>query len=275
MKSPRYRVKIGIIGCGAIGSRMATAIQNEFHKDCRITGLYDQNQDKVTHLIKKLCLKRITTSSLEAVIEKSDCIIEAVNTDGTLNIVHKAITSGKTTLAMSVGRLLDSGHLFKEARRHKCYLMLPSGAIAGIDAVKAASLVNIRSITLTTRKSPESLGSNPYFLKKGIDLKKIKKETIVFEGTVHQAVTYFPQNINVAATLALAAGDTKKLKVKILACPGIKNNSHQIELEGDFGKICTKTENVVCADNPKTSYLAVLSGLQTLKQYCNGILVGT
>lgn len=275
MKSPQYKVKIGIIGCGAIGSRMAKTIHKEFTKDCRIVGLYDLDPSKIQKLVKSLNLKGIATNSAQAVIEKSDCVIEAVNTDATLNIVRAAIASGKTVLAMSVGRLIDSLHLFQEARRKKCYLLLPSGAIAGIDAVKAASLVHIRSISLTTRKPPAGLGTNPYFEKQGIDLKKIKSETLVFDGTVRQALKLFPQNINVAATLALAAGDLKKIRVRIVACPKTKNNSHQIEIEGDFGKITTRTENVVCPDNPKTSYLAVLSGLQTLKQFCTGILVGT
>lgn len=275
MKSPNYKVKIGIVGCGAIGSRMAKTIASEFAHDCRIVGLYDIDNTKIIKLLKGLQLKNVATSSLEKVIAKSDCVIEAVNTDATLHIVRSAIKAKKTVLAMSVGRLIDSIHLFREARKNKCYLLLPSGAIAGIDAVKAASLVHIRSISLTTRKPPAGLGANPYFEKNGIDLKKIKKETVVFSGTVDEALKHFPQNINVAATLALASQNKKKVKVNIIACPKTRINSHEIELEGDFGKITTKTENVTCPDNPKTSYLAVLSGLQTLKQFCNGILVGT
>jgi len=275
MKSPNYKVKIGIIGCGAIGSRMAKGIIHDFQKDCRIVGLYDIDEKKTTRLIKQLNLTNITTKSIDAVIEKSDCVIEAVNTDGTLDIVKKSIRSGKSALAMSVGRLINSMELFKEARKNKCYILLPSGAIAGVDAIKAASLVKLRTITLTTRKPPQGFGENPYFKEHNIDLTNIKKETIIFEGNVDDALKYFPQNINVAATIALACRDKKKVKIKIMTSPEFKQNSHEVELEGDFGHIITRTNNVVCPDNPKTSYMAVLSGLQTLKQYCTGILIGT
>lgn len=275
MKSPNYKVEIGIIGLGAIGSRMAKTINADFRKDCRITGLCDVDTEKTQKLIKNLKLKKSVGGDLKDVIKRSDCIIEAVNTPATEQIIRKAIKAKKTVLAMSVGRVLNHQDLFQLARKNKCYIMLPSGAIAGIDAIKAASLKHLKYITLTTRKPIAGWGDNPYFAKKGIDLKNIKGEKIIFEGSVDDAIKYFPQNINVAATIALACQDKQKLKVKLMTSPKYKLNSHEIEFEGDFGHSITKTENVCCPDNPKTSYLAVLSGLQTLKQYCKGILVGT
>ena len=104
---------------------------------------------------------------------------------------------------------------------------------------------------------------------------QIKKETILFEGNVKEAVKCFPQNINVAATIALASGTKDKLKIRIATSPEYKVNSHEIEMVGEFGRLVTKTENVVCPDNPKTSYLAVLSAVQTLKQYFEGVKIGT
>ena len=95
------------------------------------------------------------------------------------------------------------------------------------------------------------------------------------KGDVYEALKHFPQNINVAATLALASKRSDILRIKIVTSPRYTTNSHEVEVVGDFGRLVTKTENVACPDNPKTSYLAVLSGIQTLKQYCNGILIGT
>lgn len=276
MKSPNYRVKIGIIGCGAIGSRMAQAICKDMTKDCKVSGLFDIQMDKIDKLINKLDLKKtVKRKSLEDTIKNSDCIVEAVNSDDTIQIVEKAIKAKKSIIAMSVGKLLNAQHLYKLARKNKCYILLPSGAIAGVDAIKAASLANIKKITLTTRKPLKGFKSNQYLQNQKIDLSAITKETVLFEGTVQQAVKFFPQNINVAATIALASQTPKKLQIKIIVSPEYTKNIHEIEMEGDFGRISTKTENVVCPDNPKTSYLAVLSGLQTLKQYCTGILIGT
>ena len=275
MKSKGYRVKVCIVGCGAIGSRMAKAITKDLKKDCRVSGLFDINPKKAERLAKELKLTGITGSSLNNLIKKSDCVVEATNAPDIRNIVVESIKVKKSILVMSVGKLLNQKGLFELAQKNQCYILLPSGAIAGLDAIKAASLSKIKKIMLTSRKPPAGFGINPYFQKNNIDLSQIKKETILFEGAVDSAVKHFPQNINVAATLALASQQKDKITIRIMTSPDYKTNSHEVEVTGDFGKIYSKTDNVPCPDNPKTSYLAVLSGLQTLKQYCTGILIGT
>ena len=202
-------------------------------------------------------------------------MVEAVSAKNTRTIIRQALEAKRSVLSMSVGKLLNASGLFRLARKNKCHLLLPSGAIAGIDAIKAASLVGIDKMTLTTRKPPTGFTHNPYLIKKGIDPSKITKETVIFKGNVAAAVKAFPRNINVAATLALASQSRKKIIIRIIVSPKYKTNSHTIELTGTFGRIVTQTDNFVCPDNPKTSYLAVLSGLQTLKQYCTGVFIGT
>lgn len=275
MKIRKRKINIGIIGCGAIGSRLAKAIDRDMQDDCRLTGLFDTDSKKISALLKSLKTKKISTSSLDKVIKDSDCVIEAVNTNATADIVMKTIEAKKSALVMSVGRLLKIPEVFTLARKNKCVILLPSGAIAGIDAIKAACLVPVKSITLTTRKPPTGFIDNDYLRSRGIEPLKITKETTIFEGNVHEAVKHFSQNINVAATIAIASGHPDKLKIKLIASPKAKRNSHEIELMGDSGRIFTRTENTICPDNPKTSYLAALSGLQSLKQYCTGILIGT
>lgn len=277
MKSPKYKVKIGIVGCGAIGSRMVqTIIKNkEFAKDCKVSAIFDVDQQKAAKLASKFNIQQTLKKNLNSVIEHCDCLVEAVNAENTEDIIKLALINKKTVLSMSVGKLLNADYLFKLAKKNKCYILLPSGAIAGIDAIKAASLAQIKKITLISRKPPTGFIGNKYIENIGLDLKSIKKETIIFEGQVDDAVKHFPQNINVAATIALACQNKKLLTIKIISSPAFKNNSHEINVEGDFGTIVTKTVNEICPDNPKTSYLAVLSGLKTLHQYCTGILIGT
>jgi aspartate dehydrogenase len=269
------RVKIGIIGCGAIGSRIARSIKKDFQKDCRLTGIYDIDQKKADRLGKSLSLKKITKRSIPEVIKDCDCMVEACTAKNTRDIIRQVLEAKKSGLCMSVGKLLNSSDLFSLAKRNHCHVLLPSGAIAGIDAVKAASLVGIDTITLTTRKPPIGFADNPYLAKKGIDPSRATKETVIFEGNVTEAVKAFPRNINVAATLTLASQCRKKVLIRIIVSPEYHTNSHTIELTGKFGRIVTQTDNFVCPDNPKTSYLAVLSGLQTLKQYCTGVFIGT
>ncbi|MBF0620008.1 MAG: DUF108 domain-containing protein, partial [Candidatus Omnitrophica bacterium] len=197
------------------------------------------------------------------------------NTSATADIVRRAVEAKKNVLAMSVGRLLDQGSLFLLAQKNHVALLIPSGAIAGLDAVKAAGLAGIVSVTLTSRKPPMGFIHNEYLKSRNIHLENIRKETVLFDGDVAAAVRHFPLNINVAATLKLACGKGVELRIRIIADPKITRNTHEITLEGACGRITTKTENTICSDNPKTSYLAVLSGIQTLKEYSSSVKIGT
>lgn len=275
MNQRRKRVKIGIVGCGAIGSRIAKSIKDDFKNEALLTGLYDIDFTKADALAYAINLRNIVKASLNELIKNCDFMVEAVNARQTKDIIREALRLKKNVLAMSVGKLLGAAELFKLAQKNHCMVLLPSGAISGLDAVKAAGLAGISSVTLTTRKPPLGFSQSSYIAKKNIDLENIRSETIIFEGNVMRAVKLFPQNINVAATLALACGAPKKMRIRIIASPHSKTNSHEIEVIGDFGRMVSRTENVVCPDNPKTSYLAVLSAIQTLKQFFNVVKIGT
>jgi aspartate dehydrogenase len=115
----------------------------------------------------------------------------------------------------------------------------------------------------------------PYVLKRNINLEHLKEETEIFSGDVATAVRLFPQNINVAATLSLASQCKEKISVRILASPGYKNNVHEIEVVSASGKIFSRTENVASPDNPKTSFLAALSAIATLRNILGAVKIGT
>lgn len=97
----------------------------------------------------------------------------------------------------------------------------------------------------------------------------------MYEGPAREAVRKFPANVNVAATLSLAGIGLDKTKVKIVADPEVKNNIHEISVQGDFGELKTRVENVPSPQNPKTSYLAALSAIATLKKITDGVEIGT
>ena len=275
MKNSKKKIRIGIVGCGAIGSRIAKSVQKELKGFCTLSALFDINFQKSKQLVNQLKAKSIIKKSLKDLLKSSDFIIEAVNAKDTQPIIREALKMKKNVLAMSVGKLLNAHDLFSLATKNHSALLLPSGAIAGVDAIKAASLVKISSVTLTTRKHPSGFVDNAYITQKGINLREIDQETVIFDGDVDTAVKFFPQNINVAATLSLASQVKEKVRIRIITSPHYKTNSHEVEVLGDFGRITTLTDNVVCPDNPKTSYLAVLSGIQTLKQFFSGVKIGT
>lgn len=275
MAQKRSKIRVGILGCGAIGSRIARSIKSECDQDATVSALFDINPVKAENLAKNLPCKNIIKHKYRDLLSASDIIVEAVNAPDTYQLVRQALLSKKDVLLMSVGKFIDSDPIIKLAHKQGSLILIPSGAIAGIDAIKAAALGKIHQIVLTTRKPVYGFADNAYVQARRINLSQIKKETILFDGNVKEAVHCFPQNINVAATIALASGCKDKLRIRISTSPEFKVNSHEIEVVGEFGKITTKTENVVCPDNPKTSYLAVLSAIVTLKQYFQGVKIGT
>ena len=147
-------------------------------------------------------------------------------------------------------------------------MYVPSGAIAGIDAIRSVKHL-LDSVTLTTTKSPKALAGAPFFETSKIKLDSITKSTAIYEGTAAEAVRKFPANVNVAAVLSLAGIGADKTRVKIVADPQSTMNQHEIVAAGSFGEIIVRVNNVPSPGNPKTSFLAVLSAIECLRSICD------
>jgi len=268
-------VRIGIIGCGAIGSKIAGHIDGKLRGKAKLVALSDIDEKAGRKLSVKL-KSRPEVLSIGELIRIADLIIEAASAKVSGDIAKRAVRAGKDVMVMSTGGLLK-GHvsLFRLAEQKRARVYLPSGAICGLDGLKAAKLSTIEKVTLTTMKPPEALRGAPYVVKHNIDLDGIKDDKVIFEGDAFKAMEGFPANINVAATLSLCGIGPKKTRVKIMACPSIKRNIHQIEAEGSFGKFITRTENVPSPDNPKTSYMASLSAMAALDGILERVKIGT
>lgn len=263
-------MKAGIIGCGFIGSELAYLMDKT--KDFQLISLNDIDKSKVDDLIKNLRNNEPKFMEINELIKKSDLIIESAAKSAVKGILsNKNLDKkNKKLLIMSTGGLIDYLNLLNKIKN--CEILLPSGAIAGLDAIKSAS-GKIKSLTLTTTKPVKGLEGAPYTTKNKIDLKNIKNKKIIFQGALKEAVEGFPQNINVAATLFLAS-KFEKIKVKIIADSGTKFNTHEIHAEGDFGVIKATTINLP-SKNPKTSYLALLSAIQAIKSMKNNVKIGS
>ncbi|MFH0917622.1 MAG: aspartate dehydrogenase [Candidatus Omnitrophota bacterium] len=270
------KLKIGIVGCGAIGSSLAKEIVVGLRGSACLAALYDIKPEKSQLLSKRLTgSTKFCVNNLEALIKKSDLVIEASCAKAAWEIARKSLTGGRKVMVMSVGGMV--GHLdqlFLLAAKHNAQAYFPSGAIAGIDGLKAANIAGVQRIVLTTRKHPNSFSGVEY-VEKNFNLAGLKKDKVLFLGTAARAVKYFPQNINVAAVLGLAGIGMEKTKVRIIASPSVSKNIHEILIESKAAKIFTRTENILHPQNPKTSYLAVLSAIATLKQILQPIKIGT
>lgn len=268
-------LKIGLVGCGAIGTEIAKALDGG-EIDADLVAVCDHNPATAKALIDSL-KKKPVQARLEELVSLTDLVVEAASQRAVPAIARAALGKGRSMMIMSVGALADA-EFYREvktlAKEHGARVYLPSGAISGLDGLKSASVGTIRSVTLTTTKNPKGLEGAPYVLEKKIDLKALKEPTLIFEGTAAEAVRAFPANVNVAATICLAAREGE-VKVKIIADPHINVNRHEITAEGDFGRIATRVENVPSPQNPRTSYLAALSAIATLRSIVEPVKIGT
>jgi len=267
-------LKVGIVGVGTIGSEICRAIDSGVVQ-ARLVGITDI--DPVTARTLAESLKRaVPVMALADLIDASDLVVEAVSKGAAAAIIRETLASSKDIMVMSVGGLLDClDEALNLAKRQGGRIYVPSGAIAGLDAIKGAMAGRVSKVTLTTRKPPRGLEGAPYVVEKRIDLKGLKEPTAIFSGSASEAVSAFPANINVAAALSLAGIGPDKTEVRIIADPTSDKNIHEIEAEGDFGKLFVRMENVPSPTNPKTSFMAALSAIGLLRRITTSLVVGT
>lgn len=276
--------KISIIGCGAIGSELAHSIDSEMIDTVKISSLFDLNLEYAENLrsILKNNSPELYGNFSDYVNSKSfkevDLVIESASQEAIKAYLRRILSEGKDILVMSVGSFADSifyADILKYVTKYDNNIYVPSGAIAGIDAIKSTRNF-ISSVTLTTTKNPESLRGAPFFQTSEIDLDSLKKRTIIFEGSAVEAVKYFPANVNVAALLGLVGLGVEKTKVNIVVDPSIRINKHEIKVTGKFGELIIMVKNIPSSKNPRTSYLAILSALECIRSIVSsGVKYGT
>jgi len=267
-------MKVGLVGCGAIGTYIAELIEQKYSKSASLTSVYDISEKNVNTLSSSVSNPPEFTT-LFNLIQQSDLVIEAAHVSCVKEVVTQSLKLNKDILVMSVGGLLELEDLKSLSDASKGALYIPSGAIAGVDALSAAMQKGIEKVTLVTRKPIQSLLGAPFLKEKGIDVESITEEVILFEGLAQDAVKAFPQNVNVAAVLSMATLGADQVQVKVITSPEFKRNSHEIVAEGKFGTIRTVTENEPSETNPKTSALAQYSLAATLDKIFSNIKIGT
>lgn len=266
-------LKVGLLGVGAIGRTIATAIDEKQIK-AQLVALSDKEPALARDLSATLS-SRPALVSLEEMIEASDVAVEAASQAALAEFVPKALERGRDMLIMSVGGLLGHDDWFREAEKKGCKIYVPSGAIAGLDGIKSASVGQIEAAELTSRKPVAALRGSKYIADRGIELDALTEETVIFEGPAEQAAQAFPSTSNVAASLRLAVEASAPVCVRVVAVPGGSENVHEIRVRGEFGKLSMRVENVPSKSNPRTSQLAAFAAIATLKNLTQALRVGT
>jgi aspartate dehydrogenase len=258
-------VRIGIVGCGTIGSSLARAIQDG-RIPAVLAGLSSRTRSRAEALAASL-RPVPPVLSLRELVQSSDLVAEAATIDAVADIVPACLAEKRDVFVVSVGGLLGREEWFRRATAQGSRILVPSGAIAGLDGVRAAALGRVDSVTITTRKPPRGLAGAPYVVEHKIDLDGFTEETLIFEGSAREACQGFPSNVNVSAALSLAGIGPERTRVRIFVSPAGRFNQHRIDVRGEFGRLAVEIENVPSATNPRTGILSMYSSIAMLADY--------
>jgi aspartate dehydrogenase len=267
--------RVGIIGYGSIGKEIIAATSRNEIPNARIVALFDKEStvlNKVDYDNGELNLfsdfDEFYNSDIYSTI---DIIIECASKGAIKEYGKRIIDSKKDLIVLSVGAFSDEKYLIELqnlSNLNNTKILIPSGAIAGLDSIRSVKKY-LNTLTIVTTKNPKSLIGAPYFKSSKIRIDEILKETVLFEGNAVDAIELFPANVNVAVSVALAGIGLVKTQVKIVADPTLSVNKHEIVGEGTFGKIQIVVQNIPSPSNPRTSYLASLSAIECLRGLCN------
>ena len=253
-------MKVGIIGCGAIANIITSSIAPE-DNEIDIAYFFDKDIEKAENLAA--LAGGVAVLNFEDMLNDVDLILECASPNSVKELAPIILNNGIDMIIMSIGAFMDLdfyNNVYKIANENNAKIHLPSGAVVGLDGIKAVAKFGLKEVSLVTRKSPKSLGRD------------IDKEEVLFEGKASEAVREFPLNINVAATISMACN--RDIDVRIIVDPNVDRNVHEITAKGDFGEFKTITMNYPCSSNPKTSMLAALSAIRLLKSFNETISVG-
>jgi len=207
--------------------------------------------------------------------EDADVVVECAPAALLRELAEPALGHGRIVMVLSCGALLDNPNLVDLARRHGGRILVPTGALLGLDAVIAAAEGGIASVNMITRKPPQGLLGAPHLVANDIDIAGLTEPKCVFSGTAREAARGFPANVNVAAALALAGIGPDRTTVEIWADPGVTRNIHRIEVEAAAARLSMQIENVPSDDNPRTGRLTALSVIAALKKLSSPLAIGT
>jgi aspartate dehydrogenase len=263
---------IGIVGCGAIGQALLKAV-DAGKLAVSVAGVTSRTEKSARAFLATL-RNPPAYLDLTSLIARSELIVEAAGVSVFPDLAEKVFAAGKDLMVISAGALLDHLEIIESARDRGQRLFVPSGAIAGLDGIKSACAGQVSHVRITTRKPPQGLEGAPYLVEHGISLAGLKEERELFSGTAREACRGFPANVNVSAAVSLAGIGPDKTRVRIVAVPGLKRNCHDVDVEGEFGRLTVHIENVP-SENPRTGRLTALSIIRSVQDAADCVRIGT
>jgi aspartate dehydrogenase len=265
-------LRVAVVGLGPIGIKVVEALDQGID-GLVLVAVSVQNPAKHRNFLSGL--KTVpAVLPIDALAAIADVVIECAPSKLVRSIVAPFVGSGKTAIVLSAGALLDNEDLIELARENGGQIVVPTGALLGLDAMTAAAEGKIHSVKMVTRKPVKGLLGAPYLVENNIDIEHITEPLKIFDGTAREAAKGFPANLNVAVALSLAGIGPDRTRLEIWADPALTRNTHRIEVESDSARFSASIENIP-SENPKTGRITALSVIAYLRKQRSALRVGT
>lgn len=264
---------VGIFGLGTIGRAVAHAL-NDGIEGLHLKAVAARDTERAAEFCAPLNGEIAVTDAL-AMASGCDVILECAPASVFGDIANACIDAGRVFMPLSVGGLLRFPDLGARAKQSGARIIVPTGALLGLDAVRAAAEGTIHSVRVVTRKPPRGLAGAPHLEKTGVDVLALTEPKVVFEGSARDGVAGFPANVNVAAALSLAGIGPDQTQLQIWADPGVDRNMHRIELDSDSARLTMEIENIPSESNPATGKITANSAIACLRGLAGSFRVGS
>jgi aspartate dehydrogenase len=264
--------RVAVAGLGAIGREIARRLDSSI-PGLRLSAAAANDVAKAERFLGTLSSPPPIVA-LDALADHADIVIECAPSHLLSRIAGPALEAGKKVIVLSVGALLLDPALEEAAARHGGQILVPTGALIGLDALTAAAEGTIRSVRMITRKPVTGLLGAPYLQEHGIDIRDLREPMKLFSGSAREAAKGFPANLNVAVALSFAGIGPDRTVLEIWADPALTRNTHRIEVEADSASFSMTIENIP-SENPKTGRITALSAIALLRKMSAPLRVGT
>lgn len=267
-------LKLAVGGLGAIGLAVARRVDAGDVPDVHLTAVSARDEAKALAKIAGFRQKPKLVP-LGRLGDEADIVLESVPARHFGEIAGPAIEQGRILMPLSVGQLLDHLHLVERAKSTGARILVPTGALLGLDAVRAVAEGTVESVRIVTRKPPRGLAGAPHLVRHGISVDGLTAPRKVFEGTAREAVAGFPANVNVAVALSLAGIGPERTTIEIWADPAVTRNTHTIEVRSDSSDLTMTIANIPTEENPATGKVTALSAIAALRRLTAPLVVGS
>jgi aspartate dehydrogenase len=271
-------VRVGILGGGVIARLFLEHARSGKMGEAKVVAVAGRSENSRGKALAREFGLPFVIGAKKLIAARPEVVIEAASHEAVREHAEALLSKGIALIVLSGGALCDDelrARLERAAAKHRALLYLPSGGIGGLDALKAACAAGVDEVSISVTKPPAAWKGIPYVEKLKIDLDRLAGPVTLFEGTARDGVPHFPANVNIAAALSLAGVGFDRTRLKAVADPGLKFNTHFITIRGKTGTMDLRFESVPSPDNPKTALLACYSALAAFREFNSPVRYGT